>query len=117
MVGGMRLREHGKQGKCGAGTLPAMRSPVFASVRAAAIFLAILLACAQTPGAPGPKGKPATRENKSSQGPAPAPREYVGSAACSRCHLAIASQFAKASMGRSLTRITPEFLKTLPLPA
>jgi Cytochrome c554 and c-prime/Tetratricopeptide repeat len=42
---------------------------------------------------------------------------YVGSAACSRCHLAIANSFAKASMGHSLTRITPEFLKTLPLPS
>ena len=40
---------------------------------------------------------------------------YVGSAACSRCHLEIANKFARTSMGRSLTRITPEFLKTLPL--
>jgi len=48
----------------------------------------------------------------------PQPRSeatYVGSAACSRCHVEIASHFAKASMGHSLTRITPEFLKTLPL--
>ena len=44
-------------------------------------------------------------------------RHYVGSAACSRCHLAIANQFHKTSMGRSLTPITPELLKTLPLPA
>jgi tetratricopeptide repeat protein len=42
---------------------------------------------------------------------------YVGSAACSRCHQGIANEFAKTSMGRSLTRITPEFLKTLPVPA
>ena len=42
---------------------------------------------------------------------------YVGSAACSRCHLGIANQFARASMGHSLTPITPEFLKTLPIPA
>ena len=42
---------------------------------------------------------------------------YVGSAACSRCHLGIATTFAKASMGHSLTAITPEFLKTLPVPA
>jgi len=42
---------------------------------------------------------------------------YVGSAACSRCHLAIANHFARASMGHSLTAVTPEFLKTLPLPA
>jgi Cytochrome c554 and c-prime/Tetratricopeptide repeat len=42
---------------------------------------------------------------------------YVGSAACSRCHLGIANTFAKASMGHSLTAITPEFLKTLPASA
>jgi len=40
---------------------------------------------------------------------------YVGSAACARCHRGIASSFAKASMGHSLTPITPEFLQTLPL--
>ncbi len=43
--------------------------------------------------------------------------EYVGSAACSRCHLEIANHFGHASMGHSLTAITPDFLKTLPLPA
>ncbi len=43
--------------------------------------------------------------------------QYLGSAACSRCHLAIAGNFAKASMGHSLTEVTPEYLKTLPLPA
>ncbi|MGO9438014.1 MAG: tetratricopeptide repeat protein [Terracidiphilus sp.] len=40
---------------------------------------------------------------------------YVGSPACARCHRGIASSFARVSMGRSLTPITPEFLKTLPL--
>jgi hypothetical protein len=42
---------------------------------------------------------------------------YVGSTACSRCHAGIAVQFARASMGHSLSRITPDFLKTLPVPA
>jgi tetratricopeptide (TPR) repeat protein len=40
---------------------------------------------------------------------------YVGSAACAQCHQGIAESFAKASMGHSLTPITPELLKTLPL--
>jgi tetratricopeptide (TPR) repeat protein len=40
---------------------------------------------------------------------------YVGSAACARCHQGIARSFAKSSMGHSLTAITPEFLRTLPL--
>jgi predicted CXXCH cytochrome family protein len=42
---------------------------------------------------------------------------YVGSAACSRCHLEIARSFAKASMGHSLTAATPEVVKALLLPA
>jgi Tfp pilus assembly protein PilF len=46
-----------------------------------------------------------------------AARTYVGSGPCSRCHIEIANHFAKASMGHSLTRITPDFLKTLPIPA
>ncbi|MGB6688724.1 MAG: hypothetical protein WBE76_12875 [Terracidiphilus sp.] len=40
---------------------------------------------------------------------------YVGSAACARCHRGIASSFAKASMGHSLTPITSTLLQTLPL--
>jgi hypothetical protein len=50
--------------------------------------------------------------------PASAPQAsatYVGTAACSRCHLEIANHFMRTSMGRSLTPITPDFLKTLPL--
>ena len=39
---------------------------------------------------------------------------YVGSASCSRCHLGIYKEFSRTSMGRSMSRITPEFLRTLP---
>jgi len=60
-----------------------------------------------------PSAAPAARQKTAK--PAP-PATYVGSAACSRCHLEIARTFAKASMGHSLTAITPEFLKTLPIP-
>ena len=42
---------------------------------------------------------------------------YVGSAACSRCHLEIANKFARTSMGRSVMQATPEFLHSVPLPA
>jgi len=48
---------------------------------------------------------------------APIQDGYVGSAACARCHQGIAGSFARTSMGRSLTPITPEFLQTLPLGA
>jgi Cytochrome c554 and c-prime len=67
-----------------------------------AILLALLAAAASLHSQSSPKH------------PAPAPA-YVGTAACSRCHLGIANTFAKASMGHSLTRITPDFLKTLPI--
>ena len=40
---------------------------------------------------------------------------YVGTAACSRCHLAIGNSFARTSMGHSLTPVTPDLIKTLPL--
>jgi hypothetical protein len=39
---------------------------------------------------------------------------YVGSLACSRCHAAIYNHFARTSMGRSMTPVTPEFLRTMP---
>lgn len=42
---------------------------------------------------------------------------YVGSASCSRCHRGIYEQFLRTSMGRSMSRITPEFLQTLPTPS
>jgi hypothetical protein len=42
---------------------------------------------------------------------------YVGSATCSRCHMGIYKQFLRTSMGRSMSRITPEFLNTLPTPS
>jgi len=48
---------------------------------------------------------------------APAASTYVGTQACSRCHLEIANHYAKASMGHSLTQITAESLKTISTPA
>ena len=51
------------------------------------------------------------------QPPPASPATYVGSAACSRCHLEIGRNFAQASMGRSLTLVTPALIQSLPLPA
>lgn len=45
-----------------------------------------------------------------------APNDYVGSAACARCHLAIYREFSRTRMGRSLTPVTPELLHRLPPP-
>lgn len=58
-----------------------------------------------------------SRPDKAKKAAAPVSSTYVGSAACSRCHARIAKTFAEASMGHSLTQITPEFLKTLPASA
>ena len=77
-----------------------------------AALLAIGAALAQTGGKPGLKSK-----QKNASHAVAADSTYVGSEACSRCHASIARSFAKASMGHSLTAITPEFLKTLPVSA
>jgi Tetratricopeptide repeat len=39
--------------------------------------------------------------------------EYTGSAACAQCHREIYEQFSRTGMGRSLSTVTPTFLKTL----
>ncbi|WP_216846361.1 MULTISPECIES: tetratricopeptide repeat protein [Acidobacteriaceae] len=40
--------------------------------------------------------------------------EYVGSSACSPCHSEIYREFSQTSMGRSMSPITPAFIKTIP---
>jgi len=76
----------------------------------AALVLAFGSGCAFGESAPAQAADtpPATAKSSNQDG-------YVGAPVCARCHRGIASSFAKASMGRSLTPITPEFLKTLPL--
>jgi hypothetical protein len=39
---------------------------------------------------------------------------YVGSKACSRCHSEIYRRFSQTSMGRSMSPVTPAFLKSIP---
>ena len=39
---------------------------------------------------------------------------YLGSAACAGCHTKISKQFAQTSMGRSMSAITAEFLRSVP---
>jgi hypothetical protein len=43
--------------------------------------------------------------------------EYAGSAACAQCHQEIYKQFSKTGMGRSMSLVTPELLKTIHAPA
>lgn len=42
---------------------------------------------------------------------------YVGSASCSPCHMGIYKQFSRTSMGRSISRVTPDLLQTFPTSA
>jgi hypothetical protein len=39
--------------------------------------------------------------------------EYVGSVACARCHKEIYETFSKTGMGRSMSKVIPELLKTI----
>ena len=96
----------------------AISSCVAAVLLSSAALLAFLLVLVAGPNlsrveAAGSKKKANPPGNAATS---PDSRTYVGSTACSRCHAGIANQFAKTSMGRSLTPITPEFLKTLPIP-
>jgi Tetratricopeptide repeat len=43
--------------------------------------------------------------------------EYVGSSACAVCHQEIYSNYSQTGMGRSMSRVTPEFLKAWPTSA
>jgi len=78
-------------------------------LQSAVVLLAILFVALASG-----RAEPRATSKKAKQ-PLPAVSTYVGNGPCSRCHLEIANKFAHTSMGRSLTRITPEFLKALPL--
>ena len=39
---------------------------------------------------------------------------YVGSQACSQCHAEIYRRFSQTSMGRSMSQVTPAFLRSIP---
>jgi predicted CXXCH cytochrome family protein len=54
-----------------------------------------------------PKNRSATLAGESSDG-------YIGSKACARCHSEIYRRFSQTSMGRSMSPVTPAFLKSIP---
>ncbi len=43
--------------------------------------------------------------------------EYIGSSACAACHQEIYANYSRTGMGRSMFRVTPEFLKSWPTSA
>ncbi|HTF64681.1 MAG TPA: hypothetical protein VK638_18530, partial [Edaphobacter sp.] len=54
-----------------------------------------------------PENRSASLTGKSNDG-------YVGSTACSQCHSEIYRRFSQTSMGRSMSPVTPSFLKSIP---
>jgi len=42
---------------------------------------------------------------------------YVGSSACAQCHSEIYRRFSQTGMGRSMSSVTPAFLKSIPTPS
>jgi len=42
---------------------------------------------------------------------------YIGSSACAQCHAEIFSRYSQTSMGRSMSVVTPELLRTVPVEA
>jgi hypothetical protein len=42
---------------------------------------------------------------------------YIGSSACAQCHTEIFDRYSQTSMGRSMSAITPELLRTIPVEA
>jgi hypothetical protein len=96
-----------------------LRIPNSRRIQTLFLLLAGFLTACVTFAQAGPKSPPKNSSKGAKQAAASPPPNggYVGSAACSRCHLGIATTFARASMGHSLTAITPDFLKTLPVPA
>ncbi|HTJ29178.1 MAG TPA: hypothetical protein VL346_01670, partial [Acidobacteriaceae bacterium] len=61
--------------------------------------------------------EPPTRASVSPHAQPNANAGYVGSFACSRCHLEIYNHYARTKMGNSAQPVTADFLKTVPLPA
>lgn len=102
------------------------RSPrnLLARYRLGASIVVLVLVFGMFYASPGvaQKGVPAASAGKPTRA-SPSPSRaipdavYVGSEACSRCHAEIYNHFSQTAMGRSMTQVTPEFLRTLPLPA
>jgi Tetratricopeptide repeat len=43
--------------------------------------------------------------------------EYIGSSVCAQCHAEIFNRYSQTSMGRSMSVVTPELLRTIPVEA
>lgn len=74
------------------------RFPIFVCV-----FLTGVSACGQSPSNVNPAAQPKAMTS-----------EHVGSLACAECHKEIYSKYVQTGMGRSMSLVTPEFLKGWP---
>ena len=63
-----------------------------------------------------PTPKPAGDEASAARTLTADPDGYVGSESCARCHAGIYKEFRNTSMGRSLSEVTPDLVKSLNLP-
>src|SRR5438128_1237366 len=70
-----------------------------------AAILAVASACAAAQ-QPEPQSRPITSKAPGS--------EYVGSTACAGCHREIYDTYSRTGMGRSMSTVTPEFLRAHP---
>jgi hypothetical protein len=57
-----------------------------------------------------PQGKASAVTNRTGDG-------YIGSSACAQCHAEIFKRYSETSMGRSMSVVTPELLRTVPVEA
>lgn len=80
------------------------------------ILSGVLLAVSGSPSCGFAQGKQPRKAETPKKQEEPSRNEYVGSAACARCHQSIYQSYTRTDMGRSMARVTPELIRTLSLP-
>jgi hypothetical protein len=78
---------------------------LLATISVAVLVLGLIVGSAFS-GTPQKRKQPVA-SNRTSDG-------YIGSDACAQCHAEIFNRYAQTSMGRSMSAVTPELLRTIP---
>jgi hypothetical protein len=81
---------------------------LLATISVAVLVLGLIIGSAFS-GTPQKRKQPVA-SNRTSDG-------YIGSDACAQCHAEIFNRYAQTSMGRSMSAVTPELLRTIPVEA
>jgi hypothetical protein len=92
-----------KELACAPGAATGLRRTLFVALPLAGPLLLLCAGLAKNDPAPTAAGEPKNG--------------YIGSQACSGCHLDIYRRFSQTSMGRSMSPVTPAFLEKTPHPA